>query len=131
MRTSAPRSINYLIVNDSRPQFNCNNNSKPLCSLFVELFPCLATEQRHKMAQAAYETAIHNTGERKQVKLLWTEYLHYMCRRLRDKQATAEEVSEIFHRCLVTVPAVTPLPYSSSKSWSDYRFHNEVKSSET
>ena len=95
-------------------------------SVFIELFPCRGAEQRHKMVQGGYEAAIHSTGERKQVKLLWTEYLHYMSRQLKDKQCSADEIHEIFHRCLITVLAVTPLLYVGSKSWSDYHFHNEV-----
>ena len=94
--------------------------------MFIELFSDAELKDRHLLTQAAYESAIYSTGDRHEVKTLWTEYLYYMARMLKEKLCKSEELHDIFHKCLATVPAVTPGLYKSSRSWSDYSFHNEV-----
>jgi hypothetical protein len=94
--------------------------------MFIELFSDKEPTERHSLTQAAYESAIYSTGDRHEVKTLWIEYIYYMVRVLKEKLCKSEELHDIFHKCLTTVPAVTPVLNISSRSWSDYNFHNEV-----
>ncbi|XP_028397201.1 zinc finger C3H1 domain-containing protein-like [Dendronephthya gigantea] len=94
--------------------------------IFIELFSKEEARERHSLTQAAYQSAIYSTGDRNEVKTMWVEYLYYMARMLVEKLCTSEELHDVFHKCLSTVPAVTPVNYMSSKSWSDYSFHNKV-----
>ena len=94
--------------------------------MFIELFSNVEDADRHSLTQSTYESAINSTGDRHEVKILWIEYLYYMARGLSGKLCKSEELHDVFHKCLTTVPAVTPVLYTSSRSWSDYSFHNEV-----
>lgn len=95
-------------------------------SLFIEVFSNTQPTERHSLIQTTFETAIYRSSDMHVVKILWTEYLYYMARELKEELCKPEELHDVFRQCLSTVPAVTPVLYTSSRSWSDYGFHNEV-----
>lgn len=45
----------------------------------------------------------------------------------RNKVQEFKFFTDLVNRCLVTVPARYPIPFSSADYWSNYEFHNRVR----
>ncbi|XP_014664864.1 PREDICTED: zinc finger C3H1 domain-containing protein-like [Priapulus caudatus] len=92
----------------------------------------LDVEGKEREVREAYESALSAAASTDAVQVTWMHYLSYVL-----KQATAAEarpltlksfarLCDLVHRCLMSVPTSFPLPFTPSRYWTNYGFHNQV-----
>ncbi|XP_073687526.1 zinc finger C3H1 domain-containing protein isoform X2 [Garra rufa] len=77
----------------------------------------------------AFEKALGTITKLELVHSLWLDYLSFASSKMLAPQPSVRELkmfTGLVHRCLETVPSRLTLPFSSSRYWSSFSFHNKV-----
>ncbi|KAH0501954.1 Zinc finger C3H1 domain-containing protein [Microtus ochrogaster] len=96
----------------------------------VDLFRlCHPLQSSIKETVEAYEAALGVAMRSDIVQKIWMDYLVFANNRAAGSRNKVQEFkffTDLVNRCLVTVPARYPIPFSSADYWSNYEFHNRV-----
>uniref|UniRef100_G3SWZ2 Zinc finger C3H1-type containing n=2 Tax=Loxodonta africana TaxID=9785 RepID=G3SWZ2_LOXAF len=90
---------------------------------------CHPLQSSIKETVEAYEAALGVAMRSDIVQKIWTDYLVFANNRAAGSRNKVQEFkffTDLVNRCLVTVPARYPIPFSSADYWSNYEFHNRV-----
>ncbi|KAM7328174.1 zinc finger C3H1 domain-containing protein [Alexandromys fortis] len=103
------------------------NNQVPYLWLIYCL--CHPLQSSIKETVEAYEAALGVAMRSDIVQKIWMDYLVFANNRAAGSRNKVQEFkffTDLVNRCLVTVPARYPIPFSSADYWSNYEFHNRV-----
>lgn len=95
----------------------------------ADLLPCHPLQSSIKETIEAYEAALGVAMRSDIVQKIWMDYLVFANNRAAGSRNKVQEFkffTDLVNRCLVTVPARYPIPFSSADYWSNYEFHNRV-----
>ncbi|XP_007638209.3 zinc finger C3H1 domain-containing protein isoform X1 [Cricetulus griseus] len=104
-----------------------SNNQVPYLWLIYCL--CHPLQSSIKDTVEAYEAALGVAMRSDIVQKIWMDYLVFANNRAAGSRNKVQEFkffTDLVNRCLVTVPARYPIPFSSADYWSNYEFHNRV-----
>ncbi|XP_044612343.2 zinc finger C3H1 domain-containing protein isoform X1 [Equus asinus] len=90
---------------------------------------CHPLQSSIKETVEAYEAALGVAMRSDIVQKIWMDYLVFANNRAAGSRNKVQEFkcfTDLVNRCLVTVPARYPIPFSSADYWSNYEFHNRV-----
>ncbi|EPQ18862.1 Zinc finger C3H1 domain-containing protein [Myotis brandtii] len=90
---------------------------------------CHPLQSSIKETVEAYEAALGVAMRSDIVQKIWMDYLVFANNRAAGSRNKIQEFrlfTDLVNRCLVTVPARYPIPFSSADYWSNYEFHNRV-----
>ncbi|KAM9229981.1 zinc finger C3H1 domain-containing protein [Dugong dugon] len=90
---------------------------------------CHPLQSSIKETGEAYEAALGVAMRSDIVQKIWMDYLMFANNRAAGSRNKVQEFkifTDLVNRCLVTVPARYPIPFSSADYWSNYEFHNRV-----
>ncbi|RXN16373.1 zinc finger C3H1 domain-containing isoform X2 [Labeo rohita] len=79
----------------------------------------------------AFEKALGTITKLELIQSLWLDYLSFASTKMLAQQPSVRDLkmfTGLVHRCLETVPSRLTLPFSSSRYWSSFGFHNKVVS---
>ncbi|XP_065154044.2 zinc finger C3H1 domain-containing protein-like [Paramisgurnus dabryanus] len=77
----------------------------------------------------AFENALGTVTKLEFIHKLWLDYLSFSSSKVLGQQPSVRELkmfTGLVHRCLETVPVRLTLPFSNSRYWSSYSFHNKI-----
>ncbi|XP_031421213.1 zinc finger C3H1 domain-containing protein isoform X2 [Clupea harengus] len=77
----------------------------------------------------AFESALGRTMSLEVVQKIWLDYLLFASSKLVGSQPAARDLklfADLVQRCLVCVPTRLTVPFSSTRYWSCFHFHNQV-----
>ncbi|XP_004700842.1 zinc finger C3H1 domain-containing protein [Echinops telfairi] len=117
------------------PSCLCKGNfSDEMCNhqipyLWLIYCLCHPLQSSIKETVEAYEAALGVAMRSDIVQKIWMDYLVFANNRAAGSRNKVQEFkffTDLVNRCLVTVPARYPIPFSSADYWSNYEFHNRV-----
>ncbi|KAL0150537.1 hypothetical protein M9458_054130, partial [Cirrhinus mrigala] len=76
----------------------------------------------------AFEKALGTITKLELIQTLWLDYLSFASSKMLAQQPSVRDLkmfTGLVHRCLETVPSRLTLPFSSSRYWSGFSFHNK------
>nr|XP_054775051.1 zinc finger C3H1 domain-containing protein-like [Lytechinus pictus] len=81
-----------------------------------------------RSACEAFESALVMVQGRKDLELIWIEYLRFVASKRKSPSLDAiPSLAKLVHRCLLSMATQYPLPFSrSGETWNDFSFHNRV-----
>uniref|UniRef100_A0A803XPV8 Zinc finger C3H1-type containing n=1 Tax=Meleagris gallopavo TaxID=9103 RepID=A0A803XPV8_MELGA len=93
---------------------------------------CLCQSLHASVSEAldAYEAALGAVMQQEIVQNIWLDYLVFMNNKVVGSSNKVQEFkvfTDLVNRCLVTVPTRYPIPFSAADYWTNYEFHNKVK----
>ncbi|XP_076119722.1 zinc finger C3H1 domain-containing protein isoform X4 [Alosa pseudoharengus] len=77
----------------------------------------------------AFERALGTATKMEVLQKIWLDYLLFASSKLMGPQPAARDLKlfgDLVHRCLVSVPTRLTMPFSSTRYWSCFDFHNQV-----
>ncbi|TRZ00627.1 hypothetical protein DNTS_015388, partial [Danionella cerebrum] len=102
-------------------------DQRPYLHLLYCQLLCVSGSVRE--AADGFEKALGSVTKLELLHTLWMDYLSFSRERLCSGSASVRDIrlfSSLVMRCLKTVPSRVVLPYSSSKFWNCFSFHNKV-----
>nr|XP_054774388.1 zinc finger C3H1 domain-containing protein-like [Lytechinus pictus] len=81
-----------------------------------------------RSACEAFESALVMVQGRKDLELIWIEYLRFVASKTKSPSLDSiPSLAKLVHRCLLSTATQFPLPFSrSGETWNDFSFHNRV-----
>ncbi|XP_041453121.1 zinc finger C3H1 domain-containing protein-like [Lytechinus variegatus] len=81
-----------------------------------------------RSACEAFESALVMVQGRKDLELIWIEYLRFVASKTKlPSHDSISSLAKLVHRCLLSTATQYPLPFSrSGETWNDFSFHNRV-----
>ncbi|XP_030844440.1 uncharacterized protein LOC100893615 isoform X2 [Strongylocentrotus purpuratus] len=80
------------------------------------------------LACEAFESALVLVQGRKDLELIWIEYIRFVARQTKTtSRDSLPSLTKLVHRCLVSTATRYPRPFDrSGEMWNDFSFHNRV-----